>query len=68
MKVKFSIKIFFFLIQYYRLFISWTNEKIKRTFVERNMFDFKHIRPFEQSFIDSPGPMVLFSTPGMYMW
>ncbi|KAL3997799.1 Integrator complex subunit 11 [Acanthocheilonema viteae] len=51
--------------QYYRLFISWTNEKIKRTFVERNMFDFKHIRPFEQSYIDSPGPMVLFSTPGM---
>ncbi|VDM97005.1 unnamed protein product [Thelazia callipaeda] len=50
--------------QYYRLFISWTNEKIKRTFVERNMFDFKHIRPFEQSFADMPGPMVLFSTPG----
>lgn len=51
--------------QYYRLFISWTNEKIKRTFVERNMFDFKHIRPFEQSYADMPGPMVLFSTPGM---
>uniref|UniRef100_F1KVT5 Integrator complex subunit 11 n=1 Tax=Ascaris suum TaxID=6253 RepID=F1KVT5_ASCSU len=51
--------------QYYRLFISWTNEKIKRTFVHRNMFDFKHIRPFDQSFSDSPGPMVLFSTPGM---
>ena len=26
---------------YYKLFISWTNEKIKKTFVERNMFDFK---------------------------
>uniref|UniRef100_A0A183TYC5 Integrator complex subunit 11 n=2 Tax=Toxocara canis TaxID=6265 RepID=A0A183TYC5_TOXCA len=51
--------------QYYRLFINWTNEKIKRTFVHRNMFDFKHIRPFDLSYADSPGPMVLFSTPGM---
>ncbi len=50
---------------YYRLFISWTNEKIKRTFVKRNMFDFKHIQPFDFSCADQPGAMVLFSTPGM---
>ncbi|VDK67063.1 unnamed protein product [Anisakis simplex] len=50
--------------QYYRLFINWTNEKIKRTFVHRNMFDFKHIGPFDNSAADAPGPMVLFSTPG----
>jgi integrator complex subunit 11 len=25
--------------QYYKLFIGWTNEKIKSTFMERNMFD-----------------------------
>lgn len=30
-----------------------------------DMFDFKHIRPFERSLVDSPGPMVLFATPGM---
>ncbi|PAV66533.1 hypothetical protein WR25_22543 [Diploscapter pachys] len=51
--------------QYYRLFINWTNEKIKRTFVERNMFDFKHIHPLTKNAEDMPGPQVLFSTPGM---
>lgn len=30
--------------EYYKLFISWTNQKIKETFVKRNMFDFKHIK------------------------
>lgn len=29
------------------------------------MFDFKHIKPFDRSFIDKPGPMVVFATPGM---
>jgi integrator complex subunit 11 len=51
---------------YYKLFISWTNEKIKKTFFDRNMFDFKHIKPFERSFADLPGPMVLFATPGKF--
>uniref|UniRef100_A0A915DG05 Integrator complex subunit 11 n=1 Tax=Ditylenchus dipsaci TaxID=166011 RepID=A0A915DG05_9BILA len=51
--------------KYYRLFINWTNEKIKKTFVQRNMFDFKHISPFDISYAEAPGPMVLFSTPGM---
>lgn len=50
---------------YYKMFITWTNEKIKETFVERNMFDFKHIKPFDRSYIDNPGPMVVFATPGM---
>ncbi|PIO62029.1 metallo-beta-lactamase domain protein, partial [Teladorsagia circumcincta] len=50
--------------QYYRLFINWTNEKIKRTFVERNMFDFKHIKPLDKGYEEMPGAMVLFSTPG----
>uniref|UniRef100_A0A915HRK4 Integrator complex subunit 11 n=1 Tax=Romanomermis culicivorax TaxID=13658 RepID=A0A915HRK4_ROMCU len=38
---------------YYKLFISWTNEKIKKTF------------PFDNSYADLPGPMVVFATPGM---
>ncbi|XP_074655305.1 integrator complex subunit 11-like [Tubulanus polymorphus] len=50
---------------YYKLFITWTNQKIRKTFVQRNMFDFKHIKPFDRSFIDNPGPMVVFATPGM---
>lgn len=33
--------------------------------VYRNMFDFKHIKPFDRQFIDNPGPMVVFATPGM---
>ena len=33
---------------YYKMFISWTNQKIKDTFVKRNVFDFKHIAPFDR--------------------
>ncbi|XP_067095836.1 integrator complex subunit 11 [Osmerus mordax] len=50
---------------YYKLFITWTNQKIRKTFVQRNMFEFKHIKAFDRSFIDNPGPMVVFATPGM---
>lgn len=50
---------------YYKLFINWTNEKIRKTFVNRNMFDFKHIQGFDRSMITQPGPMVVFATPGM---
>ncbi|CAG8444649.1 4851_t:CDS:2 [Funneliformis mosseae] len=50
---------------YYKLFINWTNEKIKNTFVQRNMFDFKHIKPWDRQYMDLPGPAVLFATPGM---
>lgn len=51
---------------YYELFINWTNQKIKDTFVKRNMFDFKHIKPLsDRNVIDKPGPIVLFATPGM---
>lgn len=41
--------------QYYKLFISWTNQKIKKTFVEHNMFEFKHILPFDRGLVDEPG-------------
>lgn len=50
---------------YYKMFITWTNQKIRKTFVQRNMFDFKHIKPFDRQFIDNPGSMVVFATPGM---
>ena len=50
---------------YYKMFITWTNQKIKKTFVQRNMFDFNHIKPFDRSYIDNPGSMVVFATPGM---
>lgn len=50
---------------YYKLFINWTNQKIKETFVKHNMFDFKHIKAFDRAYADKSGPMVLFATPGM---
>ena len=37
---------------YYKLYISWTNQKIKDTFVKRNVFDFQHIRPFDRALIE----------------
>lgn len=42
---------------YYKLFITWTNQKIRKTFVQRNMFEFKHIKAFDRSYADNPGPM-----------
>ena len=49
---------------YYKLFITWTNQKIKKTFVKRNMFEFRHIKPFDRAYADSKQPMVVFATPG----
>lgn len=48
---------------YYKLFITWTNQKIRKTFVQRNMFEFKHIKPFDRSYADNPGPMVSIVFP-----
>ncbi|KAI8052010.1 beta-lactamase-like protein [Syncephalis plumigaleata] len=50
---------------YYRLFIGWTNEKIKKTFAERNAFDFRGIKAWHPAYFNQTGPMVLFATPGM---
>ncbi|EDQ87993.1 uncharacterized protein MONBRDRAFT_37658 [Monosiga brevicollis MX1] len=51
--------------EYYKLFITWTNQKLKETFVERNLFDFQHVQPFDRSYLEHAGPQVLFATPGM---
>ncbi len=50
---------------YYRLFVNWTNEKIKNCYLYDNMFNFKHIKTFQKSLIKANMPMVLFATPGM---
>ena len=42
---------------YYKLFITWTNQKILSTFVERNLFDFKHIKVGHE-----PSPLTLTHT------
>lgn len=49
---------------YYKLFISWTNEKVKKTFTDRNMFDFRMIKQWKPEYAEEPGPMVLFASPG----
>lgn len=49
----------------YKKFISYTNETIKRRIFERNMFEYKHIKPFQKHLLDMKGPMVLFASPGM---
>lgn len=51
--------------EYYKLFISWTNQQVKHNFVHRNPFDFRHVRAFERAHMHRPGPMVVFATPGM---
>lgn len=33
--------------------------------MQRNMFEFNHIKPFDKAWIDNPGAMVVFATPGM---
>ena len=50
---------------YYRSHIGWTNERGVEQLPVRNMFDFHHVKQFERHFADAPGPMVLFSSPGM---
>jgi len=48
---------------YYKMFITWTNQKIRKTFVQRNMFEFKHIRPFDKTYADQPVSLHFFSFP-----
>ncbi|ONM40452.1 cleavage and polyadenylation specificity factor subunit 3-II isoform X1 [Zea mays] len=50
---------------YYKMLIGWTSQKIKDSHTVHNPFDFKHVCHFERSFINNPGPCVLFATPGM---
>ncbi|XP_064137148.1 integrator complex subunit 11 isoform X5 [Loxodonta africana] len=52
---------------YYKLFITWTNQKIRKTFVQRNMFEFKHIKAFDRAFADNPGPMLEVKMQVEYM-
>ncbi|EOB13354.1 Integrator complex subunit 11 [Nosema bombycis CQ1] len=49
----------------YKKYIDYTNDTIKKNINERNVFDYKHILPLQKHFLDKPGPMVLFASPGM---
>jgi integrator complex subunit 11 len=49
----------------YREYLHWTNETLQKHFNEHNMFDFRHIKAFDMAYVDNPGPMVVFASPGM---
>lgn len=51
--------------QFYKIFINWCNENVQQVFLQRNMFDFQHITPFDRVMIRSKDPLVLLATPGM---
>ena len=51
---------------YYRLFLNWTNEKLKKTFIKNvNLFNFQHVTSMDSSVIKVDQPMVCFASPGM---
>lgn len=55
--------------KYYSHWMNWTNQSVIHGSLGcaagKKPFDFAHIKRFERSFADLPGPMVVFSTPGM---
>ncbi|RYR44191.1 hypothetical protein Ahy_A08g040566 isoform D [Arachis hypogaea] len=50
---------------YYKMLINWTSQKIKDSYPTNNAFDFKNVCKYERSVLDTPGPCVLFASPGM---
>jgi integrator complex subunit 11 len=53
---------------YYRLFLDWTTEDVKKQLLDTNVnvFDFQHIRVFDKTLLKAhQGAMVVLATPGM---
>ena len=50
---------------FYKMFVTWCNDHIQKLFLQRNVFDFQHVTPFDRGTIRDKNPMVLFATPGM---
>lgn len=48
----------------YRRFINYTNETVRQKILERNVFEFGHIKPYQKG-CELQGPCVLFSSPAM---
>lgn len=48
----------------YRRFINYTNETVRQKILERNVFEFEHIKPYQKG-DENRGPCVLFSSPAM---
>ena len=52
---------------YYRYFVSWCNQNVRRNLLEneQNVFDFPHIQKWDHSQVHSNKAMVLLATTGM---
>jgi integrator complex subunit 11 len=55
---------------YYRMFVEWTSDYLRKKHVWEGLsgFQYSFVRsmvPEDQRIIDSPGPCVVFATPGM---
>lgn len=48
----------------YKRFISYTNEVIQTRILDRNVFEFNHIKPYVKN-AEFQGPCVIFSSPAM---
>ena len=52
---------------YYKFFVNWCNQSVKRNLLEneRNVFDFPHIQTWRPDFTHHNKPCVLLATTGM---
>lgn len=48
----------------YKRFINYTNESVRTKILEKNAFEFKHIKSYYKG-CEMEGPCVIFSSPGM---
>ncbi|ELA42832.1 uncharacterized protein VICG_00147 [Vittaforma corneae ATCC 50505] len=48
----------------YKRFINYTNESVREKILEKNVFEFSHIKPYRKG-SELQGPCVIFSSPGM---
>eukprot|EP01063_Lacrimia_lanifica_P022029 TRINITY_DN29739_c0_g1_i1.p1 TRINITY_DN29739_c0_g1~~TRINITY_DN29739_c0_g1_i1.p1 ORF type:complete len:754 (+),score=224.15 TRINITY_DN29739_c0_g1_i1:77-2263(+) len=49
--------------EYYKLYTSWTSDAVRDS--SKSSFEFPNVRVFDQAHLNTPGPCVLFSSPGM---
>lgn len=49
----------------YKQFINYTNETVRKKFIDRNLFEFKNVKQLGKFDVDRNEPMVIFASPGM---
>jgi integrator complex subunit 11 len=52
----------------YKLFVGWANSDLKHSYLDRNIYDLPNVHEVDAlRALETPGPMILFATPGMIM-